>query len=157
MGVHQQMKGEEQGVKFSDMFDIAAFNAVSQSKGFSEMIAWSDYITNAPRDAVFVEMIDISHEKKLKPVTIQHPIANGSNKCTVRTITAPDNTSVTHCQVREAKVYWQRRNTHTLSHRDIYDTILRGLNPANIIHFLAWAMEYWKGRKCSSSSTQHQH
>ena len=38
MGVHPQMKGEEQGVKFSDVFDIDLFNTVSRSEGSPEMI-----------------------------------------------------------------------------------------------------------------------
>ena len=52
MGIHPQKKGEEQSVKFSDVFDIDSFNTVSRSEGSPEMIAWSDYIINAPQKAV---------------------------------------------------------------------------------------------------------
>ena len=59
------------------------------------------------------------------------------NVCTVRTITAPDNTSISLCQVREARAYWKHGDTHTLSDEDMYASILSGLDPANITLILS--------------------
>ena len=141
MGVHPQMKGEEQSVKFSDMFDMDSFNAVSRSEGSPEMIAWPDYITNAPRKAVFIEMIIIPREKKFQPPIIEQ--SNG-NECTVRTILAPDDRSISLCQVRETKAYWKYRRVHTLSHEDMYGTILRGFDPANITLIFSFWHGLWE-------------
>ena len=132
MGIHPQKKGEEQSVKFSDVFDMDSFNTVSRSEGSPEMIAWSDYITNAPREAVFIKMIHVANEDSFEGPTILPTISNGTSKCSVRTITAPDNTSVSLCQVREARAHWKPGDTCTLSDEDMYGSILRGLHPANV-------------------------
>ena len=139
MGVCQKKKREKQGVKFSDVFDMDSFNAVSRSEGFPEMVAWSEYITNAPREAVFINFVSIDGDDNSQPPTIQLTNSNGSNKCTVRTITAPDNTSISLCHVREATAYWKFGDTHILSHEDIYGTILKDLDLANFtIIFSNW-------------------
>ena len=134
MGVHPQMKGEEQSVKFSDMFDMDLFNTVSRSEGSPEMIAWSDYITNATREAVFIEMISVAHNDNLQCPTIQPTIDGGPSKCSVRTITAPDNTNVSLCQIREVIANYKNGDNHTLADEDTYGTngILRGLNLINV-------------------------
>ena len=138
MGVHPRKKGEEQSVKFSDVFDMDSFNAVSRSEGSPEMIAWSDYITNAPREAVFIKM---QKSRQFQHPGIQQTIDKGPNECTVMTITAPDDTSVSLCQVREVSTYWNReKSTHKFSDEDVYGTVLRGLDPANVsLVFTLWA------------------
>ena len=142
IGVDFQSHEQEQGVKFSDVFDMDQFNVESRHEGLPEMVAWSEYIANAPKKAVFIEMIHNLHKEKLRPPTIQQSIGNGSNQCTVRTITAPDNTSVPLCQVREAKVYWRKNNPHPFSDEVMYSAMLKSMDPANITLVLS----LWWGR-----------
>ena len=146
MGIHPQKKGEEQSVKFSDMFDMDTFNAVSRSEGSPEMIAWSDYITNATREAVFIEMIGIHTKEEFQPPTIQQSIhdGKGQNECTIRTITAPDNRRIYFCQVREVKANWIYKDTRILTHEDMYDSILRGLDPTNVTLILSFWHGLWE-------------
>ena len=147
MGVHPQKKGEEQSVKFSDMFDMDTFNAVSRSEGSPEMIAWSDYIiTNATREAVFIEMKGIYTKEKFQPPTIQQSIHDGRglNECTIQTITAPDNRRISLCQVREVKAKWIYRDTRILTHEDMYDSILRGLDPTNVTLIFSFWHGLWE-------------
>ena len=141
MGVPPQKKGEEQSVKFSDMFDMDTFNAVSRSEGSPEMIAWSDYITNATREAVFIDS-----KERIHPPTIQQSIhdGKGQNECTIRTITAPDNRRIYLCQVREVKAHWIYRDIRILTHEDMYDSILRGLDPTNVTLIFSFWHRLWE-------------
>ena len=152
IGVDFQSHEQEQGVKFSNVFDIDQFNVESLIEGLPEMVAWSEYITNAPTKAVFIEMIHNLPKENLRPTTIEQSIGNGSNQCTVRTITAPDNTSVPLCQVREAKVYWRKNNPHPFSDEVMYNAILKDMDPANITLILSLWRGPWQVRNIPNNS-----
>ena len=151
VGVHRRRRGQEEGAKFSDMFDMDSFNAASRSKGLPEMVAWSDYIASAPRQAVSLDMMAISKTEDFQPPSIQPPSIQPPSiqppsiqptagmECRVIAITAPDGTTVSLCEVRRVMAPWKFANTHTLSEEDVYGTILRGLDPTNVtLIFSLW-------------------
>ena len=125
------------GVRFGEMFDLDHFNSVSRSEGLPEMLPWSSYLSNYLGQAVMVDMAAIERDLSFsRPVVTARA---GTGCCDVTIVTTPDATSVSLCQVRRATAYWKYANTHALSSEELYDVILRGLDPSNVtIIFSLW-------------------
>ena len=132
VGVHRLRNGQKEGIRFSDMFDINSFNAASRKEGLPEMIPWTDYYNNAPKNAVYINMKPITRNNTFTPPSIKET-------STVIDITSPDNTSIYYCQLRNVQFHWKYANAHTLSSDDIYGNVLRGLDLTNItLIFSLW-------------------
>lgn len=127
----------KQGVRFSDMFDLDHFNAVSRSEGVPELIDWPTYLAKAPRTAVFIKMNSVSTKTIPDPQLKWN--ATNDRDCVTRNISGPDSTSISLCQVRTVTGYWKFVSVHTLSEGDVYGTVLGGLDPTNItLVFSLW-------------------
>ena len=64
------------------------------------------------------EMISVAHNYLQSP-TIQPTIDGGQSKCS---ITAPDNTNVSLCQIREVIANYKNGDNHTFADEDMYGT-----------------------------------
>ena len=137
-----------EGIRFGDMFDLDQFNAVSRSQGLPEIVPWSVYRSNTYGQAVFVKMLPIE-----KNISFSTPVitAQASSPCNVTVMSAPDSSSVRLCQSRHTTGYWKFANTHTLSSTEVYDTILRGLEPSNVTLILSLWRGPWEVEKDAAS------
>ena len=153
LGVRPARHGRSKSIKFGEMFDLVNFNAVSRSEGLAEMIPWSTYRSNAFGQAVWIKMVP---SDTLTEPTIIGEDERSSETCRIRTITGPDKTSVSLCQVRDVKVYWKFATTHSLSSDEVYNTVLRGLDPSNITLIFSLWRGTWEAEKHAVSPIQQQ-
>ena len=53
---YQPRRHRTDPIKFSDLFNIHTFNAVSRRSGYRRLVAWEDFISNAPEKTILVEL-----------------------------------------------------------------------------------------------------
>ena len=137
MGVRQQ------GVRFSDLFDLDQFNAVSRNEGVPGLLDWPTYLAKAPRTAVLVKMT--STENKTIPALPQVTWNSTDGRtCANKIISGLDKSSVSLCLVRTVTSYWRFASKRTLSMDDIHLTILKGLDLTNITLIFSLWREPWE-------------
>ena len=126
------------GVRFSDVFDLDNFNALSRREGVPEIIDWSTYKANGPRQAVIIRMS--SGPFKIAPAPDVKWTAAENDACYVTVIPGLDEANrVSLCKVKQITVYWPFVTNHPLSTDDVYGTLLQGLDPSNVtLVFSLW-------------------
>ena len=151
LGIHPAEKANGKSVRFGEMFDLDNFNDVSRRRGQAEMIPWSVYRASAQgQAAVFVNMVRVYDHASLSAPTFSWQ-NGGSGRCNVTEITGPDKTSVSLCQGRRAKVYFNLGTRYPLSSEEVYKSLLGGLDPSNITLIFSFWDKPWQVEKYAAT------
>ena len=135
-----------QELKFSDLFDLTHFNEVSRSEAVAEIVPWDTYVTQAPHNAVLIQLIKYADRTALVPSPkVLWYVEEGGKPCW----DGGDvnfqkflNSHKEFCFVRVVAVHHNKsESAANLSSEEICRSVLSGLDPSS----LTLVFTHWRG------------
>ena len=131
-------------LKFRDYFDIKHFNHISENKHYPQLASWEDFLKNAPRQVIYVNMRKRNGKGEAPSINWE---AGNSQHSLARTKLPSGMHILTEHNFRVVKAitlsYNTWYNTRAFKKSELNDAIFKRWNPAHVtVVFTLWT-QFW--------------
>ena len=143
-------------VRFSDMFDLRAFNQESRSEEAAQMVPYSTYLHNAPRKAIFVKFVmirrHVNDTSEIPPPELiwessaTHQCYKPTDSSTI--IPPPYLEDHHYCYIRVVKAYHKIRTYHTIEAEQFSSIVMGGGQLEGVTLVLSYWRTPWHIGRC---------